>query len=348
MKLFKNLQNFSDMVMFTIIGGIIGSILILGGFIWLKMSSQHNDTYSSNVPQVISKSEHLKLVSDYCYYGDCLFQNEEENNNYVFGLTTLKGWHFTRDSIGMGGDNVTCDAFVIEEGPRPLVNFYRDIIESGNNFYNIDENGYFTININLNNLSDDERALILNSDSYHPIEMMIFQNPPLGKGEAACMSTVRILEIEKATPTWQTYRDAKNTYEFEYPSEWRVTEYASENISISMDVVGDTVLFMKGVSIFPLSQNSVNVLLDEWQVKKQDSNQGMVIFDYLENENISGQEVLVRKFRNQDNQHGGTDYLFPFKKLLLEIPDLIEKDGASEEYTNTVHDRFWKTFKFLD
>ncbi len=223
MKLFKNQKGFNNIIIIAIIVAVLGIILITGTAVWRELNK---DSLPSNYIETVINDTSLefinyrKLVSEYCRdydrrfdchstctYNNCLWQDADSdrfkrdgNKDYVFGLATIKGWYTTRDKMDRSNEEVTCNSFLIEDGPEVLLTSYKKIIiEHGNNLNSMDENGHIIVNINLSSLSEDERELMLNSNSVNPIEMIIFQKPPKGKGASTCHSAIEVFQIINST-----------------------------------------------------------------------------------------------------------------------------------------------------
>lgn len=144
---------------------------------------------------------YYELVSEYnnrvvCYYGNCLFKDNEPGSKYVFGLAKLNGFFTTTTRKDKGNMEVECSSFVITDGNQELINSYTDLIKTGNTMNIKNDKDQIIININLTQASDNIKEKIINSTETSPVELTIFKNPPTGKGDDPCSSSINIIDVK--------------------------------------------------------------------------------------------------------------------------------------------------------
>ncbi len=154
------------------------------------------------IQMVSATGPEFNKIRPVCAYGYCLF--EDRNYSGVFGLATLQGFATTtegRNEVGPTGE--TCDSFVVTDGSPELLHQLENNVRLGNTVNSVDGFGRLIINLRLASINKQEIAQIKSSREPKPVELIIFQEAPLGKGAGACSSATRVLEVKQLSTTSQ-------------------------------------------------------------------------------------------------------------------------------------------------
>ena len=130
-----------------------------------------------------------------CREDECLMRVGDGHNGYVVGVGKFKGFYriVQRSAWGETGD---CDTLVLIGGTETLLNEYTKLIQQGNTVNSLDSQNRIQFNLDLAQTTRTEREKILNSTETTPIELVVLNPLPGGKGVSACYSFVEILKVK--------------------------------------------------------------------------------------------------------------------------------------------------------
>ncbi len=132
-----------------------------------------------------------------CSEDECLMQVGDGYNGYVVGVGKLKGFYRVVQRSAWG-ETRDCDTLVMLGGTETLLNEYMNLIEQGNTVNNLDSQNRIQFNLDLSQITATERDKILKSTEATPIELVVLNPLPGGKGVPACYSFVEILKSNNA------------------------------------------------------------------------------------------------------------------------------------------------------
>lgn len=211
----KNKNGFSDVIVTTIIGGLLGSLFITGVFVWkeIEIFNTTNNTKrivnqiieikqeEKNDAIVIDKNEtsnsDYKLMNGKCYKENCLFINNY-TKDYVrtVGIATIEGY-YTKYLDKAFGEEKYCDSITITGGNEKIIENIIGLVDYGNGLYDKNELNQPIANLYISQLSQSDKDLLLNSSKSNPIKMNIIKtHNDLGGGIPICYSNFQILGIE--------------------------------------------------------------------------------------------------------------------------------------------------------
>lgn len=87
----------------------------------------------------------------------------------------------------------TCSAFTVSGGDEELISKYALLVKEGNSINHIDQSGKLVLNINLNDLTVDNREALI---SYKPTTILVKDIKPSGKDGFYCQSMIKIIDVK--------------------------------------------------------------------------------------------------------------------------------------------------------
>jgi hypothetical protein len=150
--------------------------------------------------QVMQKSSVSELRSSECNnnVGECLMYINDAY--YPQGLGVVEGYYEAREVIDWDGNTVTCDAFVVTDGSKTLLEGFGRLADAGSGYIPRTADGAFLININFEDtvagMTDEEVATVLASTEDDQLELHTFVYQPREGGAGVCQSPLAILEVE--------------------------------------------------------------------------------------------------------------------------------------------------------
>ncbi len=123
-------------------------------------------------------------------------------SRYFIREANLVGYYSTIKMIDRGDNVIYCDTFkVISNDSKgdSLIKYYIKQVKHGNNINGLDKDGHLLLAINLNEISNDERYILTNSNEDNKIAVMVkeinFDGPP--HDLSACSSVVHLKLVKK-------------------------------------------------------------------------------------------------------------------------------------------------------
>jgi hypothetical protein len=114
---------------------------------------------------------------------------------YPAGLATVKGYYEKYSTTGWDDKPVTCEGFVMTDGPELLTEGFEKLIAAGSGVITKVEDG-LRIAINQNDVTPNEYNDIRRSTKQSQIILQGFVTQPLDGGVETCYEPMRILNIE--------------------------------------------------------------------------------------------------------------------------------------------------------
>lgn len=224
--MFKNIQGFSDVIVMTIIGGILGSLFILGVFVWKEVEIANT---TNNIRQLVSKVSDVEERSEKLAEDNKLV--EEDNNVEITTNYLPSGW-IIENNIFYSPEMYNAR----EGGPYSLLIKVNDQFDSIDNYFKDETlteecfNNKNSFTLNGNNVIQ-----FTLSCGHIPSEIILMEmNGVLIEGVGYPFSDERE-EIKKIfsslklinktimdTSNWQTYTNEEYGFSLKYPSDWNV------------------------------------------------------------------------------------------------------------------------------
>lgn len=115
----------------------------------------------------IIEEDYNSILMD--YYGD---------GTHIFGLTVFCG-HYTKiKKIVEDEQEIDCDGFIITDAPVVYLNSIKKLLFAGNAIYDMDSTGNIIVTIKINQLSDNLKKIILNSNNKNKIKILVYIKKP--------------------------------------------------------------------------------------------------------------------------------------------------------------------------
>ena len=164
--------------------------LATSGFFYYQKIMLEEKLNSNPVPeeQNINFSEELKYsLVDTCSAEQCLFEKE----GIPEGLASLEGYYFNYEADDWGTPT-TCDGFVVTNGNETLIKHFNTWIDDGNSL-NKRIDGKLVVNISLENLDEETKNIIKNSNTDSNIELNVVRITPVGRSASTCSPVIDIV-----------------------------------------------------------------------------------------------------------------------------------------------------------
>lgn len=199
----SNLNGRTSLVRFILFGVVIVAGFLLA-FYAGKLSVSKTEIKERDIAQVLTRpvatsvSEQneafqSEMASEDCDIGECLFNDKE--NNAVIGYATINGYYTKYTQKDWGDTQVTCEAFVIKDGSRALIDNFREWVKEGNSINKINDKGELVVNIDVEALPINIKSEIRASSSQKPINLAVIRNKPRGMGASGCFSFLEIIAV---------------------------------------------------------------------------------------------------------------------------------------------------------
>jgi len=91
----------------------------------------------------------------------------------------------------------TCTAFTVIDGDKEFIAKYRALIDGLNTVNRYDSKGNLMLNIDLRELSLDEKKILLESTADSQISLFAKNKEPAGKDGYYCMSFIKLVSVKK-------------------------------------------------------------------------------------------------------------------------------------------------------
>lgn len=152
---------------------------------------------TSSVPTSISEQNEAfqsEMASEDCNIQECLFNDKE--NDAVIGYATIKGYYTKYSKEDWDDTQVTCEALVIKDGSRALIDNLKKWVLEGNSINKINDKGELIVNIDVEALPINIKSEIRASSSQKPINLTVIRNKPRGMGASGCFSFLEIITVK--------------------------------------------------------------------------------------------------------------------------------------------------------
>lgn len=128
-----------------------------------------------------------------CNKNECLYKFE---SSYL-GYATLKGYYQQYDGTEWewGRQEAICDSLVVTDGTDVLIEEFENDARNKNNLNKFID-GKFYVNLNLTDLTSDQKNAILESSPNNPIEIGVIRKFMAGAGVSTCYSLVDIIFVK--------------------------------------------------------------------------------------------------------------------------------------------------------
>ena len=145
---------------------------------------------STSSNQVVLPGESIKTGGDYTIDGMAITPDVSTTTHKLYGK------YSTYDVIPEDGSiTKTCTAFTITSGDSAIISKYEAMVKRGNTVNRIDADGHLVLNINPLELSEEQRDLLINSNTN--LSLVIRDKEQLGKDGNYCMSFIKLVSVEK-------------------------------------------------------------------------------------------------------------------------------------------------------
>lgn len=148
----------------------------------------------SPTPTFIPRTQYA-LLSQTCDSTECLFA-APANSFYPEGYGLLKGYYHQYQGVDWGDVKVTCDSLLIIGGSEKLTQHFKNLVEMHNGINAVDEKGNLLVNINLADLSNNDKQKILNSSFSNPVDVGVIRFTPRGTEANKCFSFIDIVSVK--------------------------------------------------------------------------------------------------------------------------------------------------------
>jgi hypothetical protein len=178
----------------TILTIIIATVFGLSYYFIFKLPEKELELPQNNVQ---TKEENVPVANN---LNNNIISEDSEN------IGDFKGYYVKKIipgeyQIQEGGDltdrvfvaTTTCDTFVILSGNQPIIDYYKELITSGNGINSLDKNGNLIVNIDIDNLDISKKLTVLNSNQTNPISITLQKNILQGRGAGHCSKSLKAI-----------------------------------------------------------------------------------------------------------------------------------------------------------
>lgn len=136
------------------------------------------------------------FLGNTCDSDSCIFSIE--NFGAVAGMAKLTGYFINHKRPSGYEENkiVDCPAFVVTNGPEPLVNDLLSWVEKGNTINRKNDKGQLILTINLDSLTSTDKQKISKSREGALVDINIVRNAGNDHGLPDCGSLVEVLRVQ--------------------------------------------------------------------------------------------------------------------------------------------------------
>ncbi len=87
----------------------------------------------------------------------------------------------------------TCDTFVVTEGDKPMVSYFKNLVTIGNTVNHLDNEGRLVLNIDMYGIENKKGKQIIKSDERNPITITLQKKIQWGGGAGLCGTFVKVI-----------------------------------------------------------------------------------------------------------------------------------------------------------
>lgn len=136
-----------------------------------------------------------EVLSEFCETKSCLFSSD---NLGIAGIAEVKGYFIKHKREAGFEENkmVECSAFVVTEGPKPLVDDFLNLVDQGNTINYKNEKGQLVLTIDPETLPSPEKQKLMKSTENAMATIQIVRVAGFGRSLPACGSVVDLLRAK--------------------------------------------------------------------------------------------------------------------------------------------------------